>query len=645
MLQAMRRATRRSAAARAVGVWLCGAAIVSTGTVFAQDLSNPFGEPETSRPPPKKTVTPAGPQVPFLAPMTGERQIPTPAPGQAPGSLSSEVGNGVAPPRPGTSSSSPAVAPSTYLPDDGVEGAPVAPIERIDLDPVAAQDGSGLPHELWAGLTVEGVEQLLAKLDIPPRSAALHNLWRRLVTSSVAPPSGATANSPRFAALRAEVLYRSGLLKEASGVLEQEPATAADAMLATLQARLDIGQGREGNACADSAKLTALPADMPAPLKMEAVLISGYCAALAGDMPSAGLKAGLAREVTPNDATGADALETLAAGATPVVPKDAKLSLLDYRIFKLGKAELPAEAFANASPALLAALALDEAVPAAVRLQAGEAAAGVNAITPEDLAGIYRALVMPAGEPQAADRRAETFRAAETARTPAKKTRLIRSLLDDARRSGLYWPALTMMDKPLDGLLPVPEIGWFSETAIEISLASGRYDQARQWAEFAAGADGQQGNGGFDHWLALADLADPALSTGRSAHLDRVEELAGNGRIDANVLHRLVTVLDALEIQVPITLWDKASRTAQPNTGFLPETGVLSQLQDAAKKKEFGRTVLLSMRALGPAGADSANLIALGDSIRALRKAGLESDARRLGFEALFASWPRAITN
>ena len=522
-------------------------------------------------------------------------------------------------------------------------------IERVDLSPVAAIDGSGLPYELWAGLSVQDVETLLAKLDIPPRSAALHALWRRLITSTVAPRSGGVAVTPRFTTMRAEVLYRSGLVKEALDVLAREPAAASDPLLATLQARLDIGQGGRDRACANASRLAVLPPDMPPPLRMEAILIGGYCAAVAGDMVAADLKAGLAREAAPDQTVGADALETLAAGAKPILPKGTKLSLLDYRIFELGKGDLPTDALTSAAPALLSALALDPATPADVRMQSAEAAAGVNAITPEDLAAIYRNQVAPVA-PQAADRRAELFRSLESERTPAKKTRLMRSFLDDARRSGLYWPALLMLDKPLDALQPVAEIGWFAETAIEISLAAGRYDLARQWIEMAAGFDaapaaGGQGNSGFAHWLALADIADPALASGRSAHLGSVEALAGNGRIDASTLHRLVTVLDALEIQVPIPLWDTASRTPQPNTGFLPETGVLSQLQEASKKKEFGRTVLLVMRALGPSGADSTNLIALGDSIRALRRAGLEPDARRLGFEALFASWPRVITN
>ena len=55
-------------------------------------------------------------------------------------------------------------------------------------------------------------------------------------------------------------------------------------------------------------------------------------------------------------------------------------------------------------------------------------------------------------------------------------------------------------------------------------------------------------------------------------------------------------MLDALDFDVPIRLWEAASRTPQPAGGYLPETGVLAELQDAAKKHEFGRTVLLAMR-------------------------------------------------
>ena len=145
--------------------------------------------------------------------------------------------------------------------------------------------------------------------------------------------------------------------------------------------------------------------------------------------------------------------------------------------------------------------------------------------------------------------------------------------------------------------------------------------------------------------VALIDIADPGLKATRGQSLASVEQMALAGRFTPEMLHRLATVLDALDYQVPIPLWEAASKTPQPNTGHLPETGVLTELQDAAKKKEFARTVLLTLRTVGTGGAEGAHMIALGDAIRGLKRAGLEPDARRLGFEALFVAWPRAASN
>jgi hypothetical protein len=251
---------------------------------------------------------------------------------------------------------------------------------------------------------------------------------------------------------------------------------------------------------------------------------------------------------------------------------------------------------------------------------------------------------MAASDSDTGQRRVQLFVAAEMERTPLKKVRLIRSYLDESRRAGLYMTALRMIAPASESVPLAPEIGWFAETGIEAALAAGDYERARSWATFGAAVSGN-GNGGLNHWLALIDIADAQARGDRDASLQYVEALAVRGRLDPTLLHRLATVLDALHYSVPIPLWEAASRSPQPAGGFLPETGVLTELQDAAKKREFGRTVLLTMKTLGPNGAEGAHMIALGDSIRALKRAGLEPDARRLGFEALFASWPRAIVN
>ena len=112
------------------------------------------------------------------------------------------------------------------------------PVDKGDLAPVMSTDGSALPFELWRGLDVAGVEKLISELEIPPRSPALHSLWKRLVTSDVTPPSGETS-SLKFQALRLEALYRSGLAKDAAAELAKKPV-GQDALLAVLAARNEL---------------------------------------------------------------------------------------------------------------------------------------------------------------------------------------------------------------------------------------------------------------------------------------------------------------------------------------------------------------------------------------------------------------------
>ena len=199
-----------------------------------------------------------------------------------------------------------------------------------------------------------------------------------------------------------------------------------------------------------------------------------------------------------------------------------------------------------------------------------------------------------------------------------------------------------MIAPAITTLAPAEELTWFAETAAEIGLASGQYEMTRRWVALATSPDRPDTN--LSHWLALTDIADPKASN-RGADLEALLPLANRGRFQPEALHRVATVLDALNYNVPIPLWDAASRTPQPDGGYLPPTGVLSELQDAAKKKEYGRTVLLTMKTLGPNGAEGAHIIALGDSIRALKRAGLEPDARRLALEALLFAWPRGAAN
>lgn len=517
-------------------------------------------------------------------------------------------------------------------------------VESGAMSPVMSGDGSGLPYELWKGLDAAALEKLVSTIAIPPASPTLHQLWAKLITS---PIDAGAAMSPEFAALRLEMLYRSGLAGAATGKSDQGPASD-NALLLTLAARNELAANRSDSACELVKRAASVKGSIPARLKGEAILMAGYCSAVQNDNAGAGLAAELARNEGVENSIGMEALDALSIGAKPKLAARKQLTLLDYRLAdRVGG--LPHKFVLDVGePALLAALAADHTTPVDLGLPATERAARINAIPPEMLAAVYRVNagnerveeLLSGGGGKGVFRRAALFKAAEAERSPMRKARLIRAFLDEARVDGLQAVADRIVAPAAHAIAPAPEIEWFAETGIEIGLAAADYNMARAW--IAVGDQSQGPSGSLDHWRALVDIADPRAPD-RNRSLGALE--ANAGRFPAAVLYRVTTVLEALDYLVPIPVWDAANQAPQPSGGYLPATGVLTELQMASKKQEFGHTVLLVIMALGPGGPDGANLIALGDSIRALKRAGLETDARRLGLEALLATWPRTASN
>lgn len=533
---------------------------------------------------------------------------------------------------------------------------PAETVQRGELQPVMAGDGSGLPLEFWQGLDTSQLQEMMAPLAIPPRSAALAELWRRLWTSEgVAPPDAPRQSNggpvASFTAVRIEALYRSGLVADLAKLLKEPASRPADPITGLLAARTRILLGDREAGCGEVKGFQRAQSGLPKPVRHEFLILAALCGAADRDPGTAGLAADLLRAEGVEAPVALAALDAIASSSVngTKAPATRTVGLLDYRFLELVRSERLPGIVAAAEPALLTVLA-SSSPDAATRILAGEAALAHHALSPAELAAVYRAAPLPpqaAAEPLA-DRsepplkRVVLFKAFEAERTPIKKARLARALLDEVRRArGPYMLTAAMLAPGLEGLQPTPEIGWFAETAIEVNLAAGRYDAVRRWAEPPL----NERYGSLRHWLVLADIADPEWRGRRGEELPTAEQFAVRGRLAPELMHRLVTVLDALDYQIPIPLWEAASRSPQPSSGYLPETGVLSRLQEASKQKMYARVVLMAMRTLGPDSGETAHIIALGDTIRALKRAGLEPSARRLGLEALFAAWPRSAHN
>jgi hypothetical protein len=447
---------------------------------------------------------------------------------------------------------------------------------------------SALPYDLWRGVDSAALERLLDATPLPSPSPTL----AALIARALAADDGGEANL----ALRAAALQRAGRVEETISLLGRSPGVNRPGLEARYTMAL-FAAGREGEACA---------VDLGARAGAEARLMSAYCSSAAAPLPRSSTR-------------------------KPV------FDVADYVSLKLdgpdGEAALKPDLAAKASPELLFRLARDEGAPPELRLAAAERAASLNVIAGEELARAYReaAPKLPEGAKSGPALRARLFASFETAPSANIRAESIGALLASARDQGIEVPVAQALAQAAAGLVEDPQADFFAETGIRIAALAG--DEESAWAWIDTGGERMRS---WQLLLAASDPQGPRAEAALAAGID----IALQGGLPPPLLHRLVTVLDALDYEVPIPLWDEASKTPQPDDGDLPPTGALTSLKQAADASDVGRTVLLAATVLGPNGAKGAHLIALGDALRALKRVGLDAEARRLGFEALYAHWP-----
>lgn len=442
--------------------------------------------------------------------------------------------------------------------------------------------------------------------------------------------------------LKRDTLYTRGLFLRPEARL---PAPSTEnPLVRTVAARARIVSGDAQTSCPDVRALLANRASLPKPLFAELLVLGGVCAVATGNPSGAALAGQLARDAGYRGPITLNLLEAHnTAGAKPLVA--GTLAGVDAALLRHDTRRVPDRHLATATPAALAVLAVADSIAVPTRLAAAERAAQLAIITPATLAKTYEAAIaLRVADPvTSATRRARLYLKIRDNRAFLQRARNIRAFLDSARTDGLYLPALEVV-APFAAELPkIPEIGWFAQTGIETAIAAGEPDQATAWADFGEQLDVRPRNG-YSGWRALIAVTGGAGKT-NSASLEPLERMALERKFKPDDLHRLATVLDALNLHVPIGLWNAASATPQPKSGHLPPTGVLRKLADASKARATGPTVMLAIATLGPDGPAKANILALGDTIRALVRLGRTKAARRLAYEAIFDTWPRAPVN
>ena len=518
-------------------------------------------------------------------------------------------------------------------------GAPVV----VDALPAIAVDAVGWPdaaraldRDLWRDSSRDAVVERLRALPIAAASPTLQALQMRLMTAAADPPP-ATGDQPSgaFLVARLAVLLRAGAWEPVFELVQRTPADSRLPAIARVDAEARFLAGDHDGACraVTAAVGQADPADAFWPRAL------AFCQALNGDDAAAALSLTLLRETGAEDPRFQSLVDALAGAGDdrPTIELDGppEPDPLFVAAARAAGARPPAGWAETGEPWLARVLADATVLPIGLRLVAAERAHAVGAVAAETVRALYResSAAQPGGSGTVATAfaRAEAFRRAEAATIDLDRADVVIKALDDSRQTARYAPTADLYRDLLVNFEPTPTLISRSGELVPALLALGAAESAVVWLE-AAQAESEFNSAALEAGVKAAPyiaLLDPAFDD--DARLTRWAALAeGDGAQRAAVL---AVAFQGLGRRVPPAL----ATAAAPAMPALPDPGAPSEVTAAAAGGQVGETllgVLMLPPSEGPGGWDVSTVAA---AVAALRRVGLEQEARDLALEAATA--------
>ena len=512
----------------------------------------------------------------------------------------------------------PAISPNLLPPpssrDDAVASESLAP-PAVGWDS-ATPPRDPLPQAFWHGTSRTMAELLLARLP-DTTSPALQSLERRLLLSPAAAPEGPNAGDRDLTALRAAALLRLGEIEAARAVIAAIPDRERGRALPLIVAGDAIG-GDVAGACATVRE--TVRRDQAA--FWQTALIA--CQALQGETEQArlGLQLLAEEQQGPRDEILARAVEAVAGGPPALIARPETLDPLMLRLLVAGYRSLAPEVVDALRPDLALCLALDEEAPAATRLAAAERAARYGALSPDRLRALYSALTVAdeRGDAPALNhsrRLAEIGRPGTAAERVARITRFADAFASP--QEGGFGLAARLVLPALLEIEPDSSVAGAAPLVARLLIAAGDGRAARRWSKLVSGSEEPS----LCLLLAFAAPREELVSDQTGAPLPPLYVML------ASALGEPLAPADWARL--PAAAWTVAGPPAPPPAAWL-------DLAEAVRAKRIGETALAAIMVASPAGALSADPVALSAAVSGLRQAGFAADARRLAVEAALAA-------
>lgn len=566
-------------------------------------------------------------------------------PGEAPAEPGDGAPRSIVPPgfgatTPGGAPGQPSTQTLQPVPGNANSGITVGTLGSVDASStgIIGQNEGSFGPEMWRGATRGDVERHLAQLPVVTGSPTMNDLSRRLLLTGAQPPEGqqggtsllAVRLNQLIAAGHADLAYELGQSAQA----DKSPGVA----IARSRAALAIGKDQE--ACAE---LPDIPTgNDPAHDATAAfnIKLSAFCQVISDNKSTANLTLDLAREEGLDDPLFYSLVAEATDGLKLKAPDPKSLDILDLALYRLANRELPKNAGEIASTAIVQTLARDEKLAPETRIAAGERAAMLGLLEPDELISLYKSPVFAEADfeglktgtfPEgAAMRRALLFQAIDAEVSPTERADLIRLMLATGESSGLYLVTVQALMPTLSGLTPSPVLRNLAPAAVRVFLLVGDRGHAERWyALIAPEAVGQTIGRDARELGALMRISDPKGPGGNSDRIsaDILADLRSGVKTARDFATLEALLLEALGYPVP-------QNVLAAITAMAPDS-LLGQLRTAGQKGVVGEVVMLSLVAIGPGGPDGADPHVVAQAVSSLRAVHLEVEARRLATEAL----------
>lgn len=549
-------------------------------------------------------------------------------------------------------------------PGEAGTGIEVGSLGKVDEASVGLLDDNngGLGATMWAGTDRRSVEQLIDLVPGPSQSPVMGDLSRRLLLTAARPPQGA-GGGQSLLARRLQRLNAAGRSNDVMRLLVRAGVSNPSPAAAQQFAEAALAVGDSEAACKLLAGLPVGGDTGSDPIAAFALKLSIFCQIAGGRTAAANLTVDLARE----QGLAAPLFLSLAAAATDGLTLDAPdprvIEPLILRMMDAAGRDLPGDSVGKLAPSVLVSVAEDGALDPELRIAAAERAAALGLLDGDQMAAAYLSVpysredvagVRVGIEPASPYRRRALFhQAILDEQVPAGRADLLAMLFFREAGGEAYPATLAAHRGSLASVPPSSVLTAFAPMAVRAFVQLGDRVRAGMWLSVLEGSAASTRQ--VRELRAVLRLIDPSIVTSLPMALPgdvegvaspvapipafvqpALDDLAAGG--DARTFAALeIVLLDALGVQLPPPVWDALLVSGGLPGGDVAPLAVTRRLKLASDQNRVGETVLLSLAALSELGPSEAHPQTLSEVVRALRKVGLEREARSLAAEALIA--------